>query len=380
MPDVGDFPHLTEDRELRRLIRKRIEAESGITFHDFMAMCLYEPGHGYYTSSREKLGREGDYLTSPTVSPLFATMLGRQLREMWQLLGRPDRFDIVEAGAGTGVLARDLLAWARDATPEMFAAAAYRIVEISEPLRAAQQRLLTAEGLSEKVSWEQRLQPEIVEGCILSNELLDSFPVHRVRQQGGILREVYVTLDGEGFGEELRRPSTPSIAGYFQRLGLAPGEGSYAEVNLQALDWMEGAAAALQRGFLLTFDYGYEAPELYAPWRHDGTLLCFYRHATSNDPFQRVGRQDMTSHVDFTSLGSAGEEAGLTTAGNVSQAQFLSRLGIQEALQQSEGASLEEHFARRRAVLDLTDEAGLGRIRVLAQSKGVASPPLTGLA
>jgi SAM-dependent MidA family methyltransferase len=377
---VSDFPQLTEDAELRRLIRQRMESEGGVTFRDFMAMCLYEPGHGYYVSAREKLGRDGDYLTSPTVSPLFGAMVGRQLREMWQLLGQPARFDILEAGAGTGVLARDLLSWSRSAAPQLFAAIDYSIVEVSEPLRAEQQRLLAAAGLAGKMRWHEEMPPESIEGCILSNELLDSFPVHRVKLKEGRLREVYVCPDGEGFREELRDPSTPTLAAYFERLGLQPGESCDAEVNLQALDWLRETASALRRGVLLTFDYGYEAADLYAPWRSEGTLLCFYRHAVSGDPYQRIGRQDMTSHVDFTSLRAAGEAAGLQTLGLVSQVQLLSRLGIEEALQQREGAALEEHFARRRAVLDLTDEAGLGRIRVLAQARGIGSPRLTGLA
>jgi len=376
---VSDFPNLTEDQALRRLIRRRIASEGGITFRDFMAMCLYEPGHGYYASAREKLGREGDYLTSPTVSPLFAAMLGRQLREMWLLLDEPAHFAVVETGAGTGVLACDLLTWLRSAAPQLFAAIDYRIAEVSEPLRGEQQRLLNATGLVEKVRWQDSFSTDSIEGCILSNELLDSFPVQRVKLQDGALREVYVCLDGDAFREELREPSTPELAAYFERLGLLPGEGCYAEVNLQALDWLREAAAGLRRGFLLTFDYGYEAADLYAPWRREGTLLCFYRHGTSTDPYQRIGRQDMTSHVDFSSLRAAGEAAGLQTLGLVSQAQFLSRLGIEEALRQPEGAGLEEHFARRRAVLDLTDEAGLGRIRVLAQARGVESPRLTGI-
>jgi SAM-dependent MidA family methyltransferase len=192
---------------------------------------------------------------------------------------------------------------------------------------------------------------------------------------------VYVTRDGQRFGDEPDVPSTPDIAGYFERLGLLPGEGCQAEVNVAAPDWMHRAASALQRGFLLTFDYGYEAEELYAPWRGHGTLLCFYKHNPSDNPYVRVGRQDMTAHVDFTSVRRAGEEAGLTTLGLVSQSEFLMNLGLPDALPAiGEGETdLEDYYIRRRAVVELVDPAGLGRIKVLVQARGVGEPALTGL-
>ncbi|HVP05493.1 MAG TPA: SAM-dependent methyltransferase, partial [Dehalococcoidia bacterium] len=168
-------------------------------------------------------------------------------------------------------------------------------------------------------------------------------------------------------------------AAYFDALGVRPGEGCRAEVNLDALAWVQEAARSLEHGFLLTIDYGYEADELYAPWRTGGTLLCFYRHNPGTDPYSRIGRQDMTSHIDLTSVRRTGEEAGLTTLGLVSQSQFLANLGIGEAMQPPEGGALEEYFARRRAVTELLDPAGLGRIRVLVQAKGAGAAHLAGL-
>jgi SAM-dependent MidA family methyltransferase len=190
-----------------------------------------------------------------------------------------------------------------------------------------------------------------------------------------------VDWDGARFVEELRPPSTPELAEYFQRLGLTPGEGCRAEVNLAAAEWMRRAGSALRKGFLLTLDYGYEAEELYAPWRTEGTLLCFYLHNPSADPYARIGRQDITSHVDFTTLRRAGEEAGLRTLGLIAQSEFLTNLGIAEsAAPPGEGdVNLEEYYARRRAVLELLDPAALGRIRVLLQAKSVDGPHLTGL-
>lgn len=177
--------------------------------------------------------------------------------------------------------------------------------------------------------------------------------------------------------------STERIAEYFADVGFWPGEGCVCEVNLHAQDWMNEAATALKRGFVLTLDYGYPAEALYAPWRKDGTLLCFYRHNASQNPYARIGKQDMTSHVDFTSVQRAGEQHGLTTAGFTTQSRFLAALGIGagvEAVAKSSPQELEEYYARRRAVQELIDPAGLGRIRVLLQSKDVEATDVLGFA
>jgi SAM-dependent MidA family methyltransferase len=375
---MTEFEAATENTALREAIVARIESQGPISFRDYMEAALYHPQHGYYRSRREKMGREGDYLTSPEVSPAFGVLVGRQLGEMWRAMGTPDRFDVVEAGAGTGLLSRDILRWARGHAPDFRDALTYTIVEVSEGLVRRQQEAVAEEG--EDTRWSGEL-PDGIEGCLLSNELLDSFPMHRVAVRDGELMEVFVGWDGARFVEELQPLSTAEIATYFQRLGLLPGEGCRAEVNLAAAQWMGHAGRVLRKGFVLTFDYGYEAEELYAPWRSDGTLLCFYRHNPSGDPYARLGRQDITSHVDFTTLRRAGEEAGLQTLGLTSQSEFLANLGIAEALAPlGEGdANLEEYYARQRAVSELIDPAALGRIRVLVQAKGVGHPQLTGL-
>jgi SAM-dependent MidA family methyltransferase len=377
---VSEFAPATENEALKTAIIERIGREGRITFRDFMEMALYAPGLGYYTSRRENIGRGGDYVTSPEVSPIFGAMLGRQLREMWEAIGSPPAFDVVEAGAGTGVLSRDILRWSRRAAPGFQEAVRYTIVEASEPLAGRQRETLEAEGLAGGVGWRTDL-PGAVEGCILSNELLDAMPVHRVLVEDGVLRELYVAWDGDAFREEPGPVSTPQIEAYFGRLGLLPGEGCKAEVNLAAPRWVSAAASSLARGFLLTLDYGYEAAELYAPWRERGTLLCFNRHNPSEDPFVRIGRQDMTAHIDLTTIRRAGEEAGLRTLGLVPQSQFLMDLGLPDALPAiGEGeTNLEEYYIRRRVVVELVDPAGLGRIKVLVQARGVGAARLSGL-
>jgi len=384
----SDFPSTTENEALKDIIRQRIAAAGAITFREFMALALYHPRHGYYCSPREKMGRQGDYLTSPEVHPIFGWLVGKQLGQMWEVIGRPQSFTIVEMGAGSGAVARDILDWSRRHAPEFFAALNYRLVEVSDELAARQRRAVQSalggdDGL-EKASWLPSLDAigeGSVVGCLLSNELADAFPVHRVTVRGGRLQEVHVGWHQGRFEEEFGPPSTPALTEYFRRLGLLPGEDCQAEVNLDALDWMKAVARALGRGFVMTFDYGYPAVQLYAPWRRQGTFLCFYRHNPSTDPYARIGRQDMTSHIDFTSLIQAGEEAGLETVGLTSQAQFLDALGIGGALAGAAQAELplEEYYTRRRALTELLDPAGLGRIRVLVQGKGVGRPRLLGL-
>jgi SAM-dependent MidA family methyltransferase len=377
---MGEFDTATENAALKAAIVSRIEDTGGVTFRDFMAMALYAPGLGYYEAQRETVGRGGDYLTSPEVSSLFGGMVGRQLREMWEAMGKPGRFQVVEVGAGPGRLCHDVMGWASRAARAFAGSIDYVLVETSVPMVERQKLLLKDDRLSDSIRWSATL-PSGIQGCVLSNELLDAMPVHRVAMEGGQLHEAFVTWDGKGFVEDLRGPSTPELVRYFERLEMKPGEGCRAEVNLEAVRWMGDVGATLERGFVMIFDYGYEAEQMFAPWRTDGTLLCFYRHNPSNDPYTRIGRQDMTAHVDFTSVRSAGEGAGLTTLGLTSQSEFLERLGIMEALSPpAEGETdIEEYMARRRAVTELVDPGGLGRIRVLVQAKDVKTADLTGL-
>ena len=373
-----EFQSAADNQALKDVITTLIEERGGISFYDFMQTTLYHAALGYYSSREEKLGPRGDYMTSPELSSVFATLVGRQLRQFWAALDNPRTFHIVECGAGTGALCRDLLWWASTSEPDFYAALQYTIVEASDAMITRQRSLVEHGPYATRIDWAGRVPHGIV-GCIITNELLDSFAVHRVRTRDNALSEVFVRFSDEAFLEELR-PAPQDIRSYFDRLGLLPGEGCTAEVNLQALDWIREAARALETGFVLTFDYGYTARELYAPWRTDGTLLCFYRHNPSSAPYARIGRQDITAHLDFTSLVAAGEEAGLTTFGLTTQSEFLERLGIEDALSPpSEGTDLESYYARRGQISQLLDPAGLGRIKVLIQSKDTPATPLTGL-
>lgn len=357
-----------ENAALRELLCAQIAAGGPCTFAQFMDTVLYHPQEGYYASARESVGRSGDYLTSPEISPLFGHALARQLAQLWRKLGAPGAFQIVEAGAGPGTLARDILRWIGAREPELFAALRYQIVERSAAMRRRQESLLghwIDPGKVQIVADLEELPSESVQGAIIANELLDSFPVHRVAVENGRLHEVFVDCRDGRLHDCLGLPSTPALERYFQRLGLQPGEGCIAEVNLSAAEWVDQAARRLSRGYLFLLDYGYEAARLYAPWRRTGTLLCYHRHTTGEDPYVRLGRQDMTAHVDFTTLKWAAASAGLALAGETSQARLLMNLGISQALRYDAASRLpvEEYYARRHAVERLLDPSGLGRVR-----------------
>jgi SAM-dependent MidA family methyltransferase len=361
----------THNAALRDIIRDRIRRGGPISFAEFYETALYHPRHGYYFTQDPTL----DFQSSPNVHPVFGAAIGRQVGAFWRAMGRPSRFDVFEAGAGSCRLAADILRYLRMAEPEAYGATRYVVQDVTLNAASAAVRLEAAGVPEGKVEVAAALPASAqVEGVILSNELLDALPFHRVRRREGVLHELLVGLDGESLVDVEAEPR-PDIVAHLEALGASPGEGCDAEVSLAAPAWMRRAALALKRGYVLTLDYGYEAPELYAPWRKRGTLLTFYRHTPGDDPYARIGRQDITASVDFTSVIRAGEEAGLTTERFTAQGEYLATLGIGEALSKPPAADLlEAYVALRKAVIELADPGGLGRIRVLVQSKGVDAP------
>ena len=369
-----------EDGPLARLIAEEI-GKGRMTFADFMERALYHPKLGYYMRERAPGGRAGDYYTSPDLGRLFGSCLARQFGQMWRLLGRPEPFFLVELGAGRGFLTEDILR-AVEEDREFFRASRFVLVEMSPArLKEAPQRLLTSPGRKEKVGfldclsgWES---PSEGAACLFSNELLDALPVHRVSQKGSHLQEVYVRQEEGRFYEELGEPSSPELKSYFQNLEVKPPEGGRAEVRLRAIEWMKEVGRKLKRGFVITIDYGYPAKELYSPLRPQGTLLCYYRHTVHEDPYVRVGRQDITAHVDFTSLVRAGKEVGLQLTGFTDQLHFL--MGL-DAPQLVERASKGDPLRQRLALKTLLLPGGLGgTMKVLIQHKGDFSGSLSGL-
>ena len=341
---------------------ERLIAEQGrITFARFMELALYGPG-GYYVN--EDRHRTGDYYTAPSAHPAFGALLAVQVRQLWNIMGSPPRFHVVEVGAGGCQLAQAFIDYASQLSPVFARALEYAAVDcaIASP---ANGRVQPVRGFG--------LPFRGVEGCVLSNELPDAFPVHRFAIRDGRVLEVYVTLEDGALREALDEPSTPRIEQRLRGLGMDLPDGFRGEVNLALDDWMDEASQALVRGLVLTIDYGHEARDLYAPERSGGTLRCYYDHTLQGDPYRRVGRQDMTSHVDFTSLARAGEERGLAVAGFTTQREFLLKLGLGRLQGSLAGMELSqrERDANRMGMLELAKPGGMGDFRVLAQARGL---------
>ncbi len=362
----------------------RVTQDGPLSFADFMEAALYDPEFGYYMTPGPRIGREGDYYTSLDVHPVFAELIGRQVAQAAGLISASGAFTIVEMGAGKGLLARHLLDSYRRENPAFLSRIRYILVERSPAMVAAQQdclRPLLDAGVS--ITWIPDL-PAIpagsVTGMILSNELVDAFPVHRVVMRPLGLREIYVgwevgTGGGGRFIEIEAPPFSSALETYFERIGVALGVGQRAEVNLQALDWMRQAGTVLRQGLVLTIDYGHTAADLYAASRKAGTLLCYHQHRVSESPYQLVGLQDLTAHVDFTSLALAGRDAGLAVTGFTNQLHFLMGLGIEAAFE-----GIDPESPEAVAMRALLKPDGMGTTyKVLVQHKGVPAPQLDGL-
>jgi len=346
-----------------------------------MGHCLYHPQFGYYSKLERR--RFADFYTSVDVHPIFGRLLARQLAEMWEALGRPREFHAVEAGAGIGRLAAQILDFAARKLPELYGALRYTAVERSSARRERHAEILETHLGSGMAVSAAELPGEIPVGCVLSNELLDAFPVHRVLFEGGRLHEIYVAFDGDNFREEKGSPSSAEIDNYFHEQEITLQEGQQAEVCLHACKWIGDVGWRLERGFVLTVDYGHEARELYNERHMRGTLLAYSEHRATEDFLARPGEQDLSAHVNFTALDLWGRRAGLARTGCVSQMAFLVALGRANEFADlyDEGASELERIRARLLLKSLIHPEGMGEtFRVFIQHKGLAQPHLTGLA
>ncbi|MBI3609806.1 MAG: SAM-dependent methyltransferase [Nitrospirae bacterium] len=360
-------------------IREEIRQKGRMTFARFMETALYDPVDGYYIAAGDRIGLGGDYYTSPDVHPLFGRLLAKQIIQIETILPRRRPFTILEMGAGKGLLCRDILAGLKAHAPDDFKRFRYSVIERSPAMVAKQKELLSSSGLAESVRWFSGLGEAAAEGplfgCVLSNEFVDALPVHRVVGTKKGLCEIYLDLNDDRFVESVNEASTPELAAYFDGLKIHLAEGLRAEVNLEAARWIREVGQALDQGFMITIDYGHPASELFAPHRKSGSLLCYYRHTVNEDPYSRVGEQDITAHVDFTRLAQTGAEAGLSVTGFTNQLNFLMSLGIAQETERLDPESPEMLSVKRL----LARESMGGVFKVLIQHKGVTPPPLEGL-
>jgi SAM-dependent MidA family methyltransferase len=337
-----------------------------IPFREFMELALYHPEHGYYAGGRAALGRKGDYFTSVSVGPIFGQLLTLQFREMWDLLGRPADFTIVEQGAHDGTFANDVLSHLQRESPDFFTSLRYKIIEPFDIPRARQGEKL---GAFPNVTWHRTLD-ELAPftGVHFSNELIDAFPVHVVRFRAGQWRELCVTPRLEWTEAPIDDPNLRA-----QLHDIPQVENYTTEINLEALEWAKNLSTKLQRGWLLAIDYGFARDQYYASARAQGTLRGYKSHKLATDLLATPGEIDLTTHVDFTTLAATFLASGLTLAGYTDQHHFLTPLVAKTF------AEVPPTPQQSRAIKTLLHPEMLGAtFKVLAISQQ-APAPITGL-
>jgi SAM-dependent MidA family methyltransferase len=350
-------------------IRGEIAASGGwISFARYMELALYAPGLGYYSAGARKLGKAGDFVTAPEISPLYGQTLARQVKQVLEA-----GFDeVLEVGAGSGALAATLLEELERSgkTPRN-----YLILELSADLRERSRDTLAARvpHLLERVAWLNRLPPSF-SGVVLGNEVLDAMPTHVVRVQGEKVEEGGVGMRNNRLDWSWR-VATGELLDAARSLKLP--EGFRTEIPLAARAFMRSLAGVLEKGLALFVDYGFPQKEYYHPQRKDGTLMCHYRHHAHADPFFFPGLQDITSHVDFSAVAAAARESGLELAGYTSQAQFLVNCGITEVMSRTPAEDGTRFLPLANQANRLMSPAEMGELfKVIAVGRGFSAPLL----
>ena len=377
MPDglpPPDFVAQEHSARLQQMIAEEVQASGGrISFARFMDLALYAPGLGYYSGGSYKLGEQGDYVTAPEYSPLFSRCLAKQVEQVLTILGGGD---ILEVGAGSGVMAADLLGCL---AVDNCLPGNYLILERSGELRERQQALLWKKlpNLQNRIMWLEQLPEPGFRGVVLANELLDAMPVHCFTITEGGHAELYVKRLNDQWQWCQEEPSSVELAERIERLQQEENlpEGYHSEIGLASEAWIRSIADILSMGMLLVIDYGFPRLEYYHPDRASGTLMCHYRHRAHSDPLILVGLQDITAHVDFTAMAEAAYSSGLSVAGYATQASFLLALGITELAKDAEDELTYLSWARQVKRLTLPHEMG-ELFKVMAFTRGINEPLL----
>lgn len=359
------------------LISDEIAEQGGkISFAKYMQLALTAPGLGYYSGASVKLGRGGDFTTAPEISSLFSRCIAQQCHQVLLEIEQKEARCILEFGAGTGILAADMLAELEQlgGLPTK-----YFILEISADLRQRQMETLQSRvpQLVERVEWLDELPKQGISGVVLANEVLDALPVHRFKICKEGVKEIFVGKQDEKFIEITADISSKKLQSRIEK-DLPPlNLGYVSEVNLAADAWLRSTGELIEQGLLLIIDYGYPRQEYYHPQRTTGTLMCHYRHRVHGDAFVYPGLQDITAHIDFTSIAQVATETGLTVAGYTTQAAFLIATGITELASTEKEKSDLETLKTSQEIKTLTMPSEMGEIfKVMALSKGLSIPLL----
>lgn len=356
----SDAKHLSN--QLLQQIKNEITQQGAISFEQYMSLALYAPQFGYYRNGLEKLGESGDFVTAPEISPLFSRCIANQCA---QVLSDLKGGDILEFGAGRGVMAADILLHLETSNvlPNR-----YFILELSAQLQVIQKETIKkkAPHLLDRVCWLTQLPSEPIVGVVLANEVLDAMPVTLFHWDQGF-KVAGVTVQNDVLTPCLLSKETTSLA--FQLRDVTFGAGYTSEINLHLPGWFAALSDSMARGLVLIIDYGFPRSEYYHPDRDQGTLMCHYQHIAHPDPFWYPGLQDITAHVDFTAVAEASDAAGFSVNGYTNQASFLMNAGLLTLLDTQ--SSVENRFAENQAVLRLTMPSEMGELfKVMALTKG----------
>lgn len=370
-----------ETRLLSQKLSKQIQTALGrhksMTFAQFMQKALYTPELGYYAGGLPKIGATGDFITAPEVSPIFSRCLARQAIQVLETLETPN---IVEFGAGRGIMAKDILLELHAMGQHL---ERYYIVEISTDLQLRQKALLEEHlpaELFKKVSWLSKLPSTPIPAVILANEVLDAMPFERLRLEPQRALQGFIQYDElqEKFDWDYQPITDTHLQKFANRLiqhiGDVPKQGYETEINLNIRPWLESLNSILSQGAVILIDYGYARDEYYHPARVMGTLRCHYQHRAHSNPFFHPGLQDITAHVDFTAVAEAGFDSGFKINGYTTQANFLMGSGLLEMSVNTDEALTDQiKTAQQIKTLTLPDEMGES-FKVIALTKNLDMP------
>jgi len=378
---------------LREQIEREIRQHGPIPFSCYMQLCLYDPAHGYYSGNAEQFGKAGDFYTSSDVHAVFGRLLARQFDEIWQALDRPPNIEILELGPGRGLFARDLLDWSKKKFPGFFAALTYTLQESSPALRARLQETLREHldagkahlgagaltcptGRSPAPGDIHRSLASDAPLIVFANEFFDALPVEILSTQG----KLHLTLENNRL-QEIWLPPLAEELEFLDCYGVHAEGDERIEVPIQAQDWMEQIARAIETGLLLIVDYGYTRNQQ-LEGRHRGTLMAYRHHSASPDPYQAPGEQDLTAHVNFTALAAACEQAGMQVKKLLTQSQFLMGIGEKNQFADAfEDCRIPQERAKVALQLKhLVTPVGMGEnFQVLIASRGIHPTKIVGL-
>ena len=367
---IPDSEAKFHSQKLSKYIKQIIDEKGGsIGFDEYMNLALYQPNLGYYNSSTQKFGTEGDFVTAPQISTIFSKCLASQCTQILEDFKNPI---ILEIGAGTGIMAKDLLLdlEKHNSLPEK-----YLILEISEDLKSRQQNLLkqSIPQYIDNIVWLDSLPKKKFNGLIIANEVLDALPVKRFKKESNLFKEVKVTSINNNFHwvdtlvcDELKI----FLENIERKLSKTFVEDYCSEINIGLKIWLDSLQSVMNKGVILLVDYGYSMSDYYHPSKFDGNLLCHYRHYAHNDPFFYPGLQDITASVDFTSVAEYAEEIGLNLNGYTNQTYFLFSCGLENLVPNMDllDMRLQTEVSQELRTLIMPDEMG-ERFKFMALTK-----------